>query len=37
LGFRAWELELSFDPDSKVDLVPEMAKLRKLPPNIHNL
>lgn len=32
-GPRAWEHGLSVDPASKVGLVPQMAKLRKLPPN----
>ena len=31
MGFGAWEHELSFDPASKVKLVPEVAELRKLP------
>lgn len=33
LGSGAWEQELSFDPVSKVELVPKMAELGKLPPN----
>ena len=34
MGFGAWEHELSFDPASKVEFVPEMAELKKLPPNM---
>ena len=33
LGSRAWEHELSFDPASKVELIPQMAKLRKVTRN----
>ena len=29
----AWENELRFDSASKVEPIPEMAELRKLPPN----
>lgn len=34
VGSGAWECEVCFDPDSKVELVSEVAELRKLPPNI---
>jgi hypothetical protein len=33
LGSEALVLGFSFDPTGKVALIPEMAKLRKLPPN----
>ena len=33
MGSRVWEHGLSFDPVNKVELVPEMAGLRKLFPN----
>jgi hypothetical protein len=34
LGSGTWEHDLSFDPFSRMKLVPEMAELRKLPLNI---
>ena len=34
LGSSAWEHDLNFNPPREVELIPERAKLRKLPLNI---
>lgn len=34
MGPGTWEQKHRIDPASKVELLPEMAELRKLPPNL---